>query len=478
MFAAHSRVILAGINIHLSLPEAMEGKPTVQCHLKASWVLLFLSLLGLLLIAFSPTPPAVKADGTIPQPGITTTATIFLPIVVTVPDPPPVKLGVDFGSNITQSAVISPDFGLAKAMGAEWTRFELPWLKIEPAPGQFDWAPYDAAMNRAEALGTKVLAVLHSAPTWAAVESCGPISDTVALTTFVTAAVTRYHQVVGAWEFINEPDAKAFVPNYSPTVGCWGPAPDQYAQQLALFYNTVKALDPKALVLFGSLAYDNWAVFDRQFLDNALAQGAGPYFDGLGIHYYPINPVEFPSMRDKIKEVRAILDKYRLWNKQLWVTETSTWTNAGESLEGQKDYIVREQTRGLCNGADNLFWFAVRQEGENPPRHRWLINLAHQPDQGYFTYQHYASQVKGRTCRGAYAQVPANIEAYRLVHVGQPDLYVLWSMTTDTTVTLPATVAARLINRDGAEQQSLTAQNGVVTVTIGRQPSFVVTDPN
>lgn len=389
----------------------------------------------------------------------------------------PAQLGVDFGSFITLDEVVSADFPLAKAMGAQWTRIELPWLKIEPSQGAFDWQVYDAAMQRAKQLGVRVLAVIHSPPTWAATESCGPITDTSALTSFVKAAVNRYRSTVYAWEFINEPDGKAPLPNYGPTIGCWGPAPAPYAQQLALFYKTVKALAPNTLVLFGSLAYDNWALFERQFLSNALANGAGAYFDVLGVHFYPINPVEFPSIRNKIDEIRGILNKYGLNNKQIWVTETSMWTNAGATGESQKDFIVREQTRALCNGADKLFWFAVRQERADPPLHRWLINLQHEPDQGYFTYQHYASQIQGRSCQGGVPNLPSEIEAYRWSGTGKTELYILWSNSTHATpVTLPVASTATLINRSGTEKQAVTPQNGVITVEIGPQPSFVVVD--
>jgi len=385
------------------------------------------------------------------------------------------QLGVDFGVFSTLDDVVSADFPQAKAMGAQWSRIELPWLKIEPSRGAFDWHVYDAPMRRAKQLGVRVLGVIHSPPTWAASESCGPISDTVALATFVKAAVNRYRGTVYAWEFINEPDGKAPLPHYGPTIGCWGPSPAQYAQQLALFYKTVKAVAPNTPVMFGSLAYDNWALFERQFLSNALDNGAGPYFDLLGVHFYPINPAEFPSIWDKIKKLRDILGKHSLNNKQIWVTETAMWTNAGANGDSQKDFIVREQTRALCNGADKLFWFGIRQEGPNPPLHRWLIDLHHQPDQGYYTYQHYASQIQGRSCQGHVPNLPGKIEAYRWDGAGKTTLYILWSNKPQTTnVALPATSAATVINYSGTEKKTVTAQNGVITIEIGPQPTFVV----
>jgi hypothetical protein len=362
-------------------------------------------------------------------------------------------------------------------MGTQWMRLELPWLRIEPTPGNFRWAPYDAAMMHSHELGIKALAVLHSPPAWASLESCGLITNTVAMTTFLTQATERYGPLVDAWEFINEPDGKHYLPNYGPTIGCWAPYPNQYAQQLKLFYMTVKAHDPTALVLFGSLAYDNWTIFDRQFLDHVLQNPEGAYFDVFGLHYYPINFQEFPSIRDKIREVRTKLARYGLAHKRIWITETSMWSNAGATLEHQKDYIAVEQTRGLCSGADNLFWFAIREEPQPPALNRWLINRRHQPDQGYFTYQHVAARLRQTTCQGAVATLPAGIEAYRFTGGPQSALYVLWSTTTTQTVTLPAMHRAVIIDRDGVISQTLGAQNGSVHLSAGLRPLFAVIDP-
>lgn len=401
---------------------------------------------------------------------------LYLPAIFTPPVPPPAKLSVDFGSLIALPEVAEQALPVAAAMGAQWSRTELPWLRIETSPGVYDWEAYDRAITRTVQSGMKVLALIHSSPAWAAVEGCGPISDTVALTNFLTTTITRYGDVVDAWEFMNEPDGLAPRPAYGPTIGCWAPYPAQYAQQLQLFYTTVKTLDPTALVMFGSLAYDSWPYFDREFLANALAAGAGPYFDVIGVHFYPIHPEDFPTMAHKIREIRAILDKQRVWNKHIWVTETSMWTNAGASLEDQRTYIVREQTRGLCSGADNLFWFAVHQEGANPPLHRWLINLAHQADQGYSTYQYYAGQVTGMTCQGRMANLPADIEAYTFDGSGKKRLHILWSNAAPTVVALPAATTAIVRNREGGDPQTISAQNGQVSVAVGTTPIYVVID--
>lgn len=144
----------------------------------------------------------------------------------------------------------------------------------------------------------------------------------------------------------------------------------------------------------------------------------------VSLHFSPINPQDFPTIAHKINEIKAILQRHNVYQKLIWITETSMWTNGPAGPTGQLDFIVKEQTRGFCAGADKLFWFAIREELQPPPLKRWPINGQHQPDQGYATYQNYAHQLEGAFCRGAYLQVPANVEAYELGIPGG-EVYIL-----------------------------------------------------
>ncbi|HRA68089.1 MAG TPA: glycosyl hydrolase, partial [Caldilinea sp.] len=373
---------------------------------------------------------------------------------------------------------ISQDFALAAEMGTAWTRIELPWLKIEPNRGEYVWAPYDAVFARLRELGVKPLVLIHSIPEWASDpkdKGCGPITDWAAFEMFLNEAVDRYGDIATAWEFINEPDGFAPHP-LGPTIGCWAPYPEQYAEQLARFYAFIKQRQPDGLVFFGGLAHDSWAKFDREFLANTLQSGAGPYFDGVSLHFYPINPVEFPTVADKVNKIRSILGRFLLWDKQIWITETSMWSNGPQGLEGQKNFVVQEQTRASCAGVDTLFWFAIRQEPFDPPLQRWLINRQHQPDQGYLTYKAYAEQLAGATCQGRASNLPADVEAYRFKNAQGKTLYILWSNSGAQSIAFPATVQARVLDRDGGNKKIVSAVNGGVTLEIGALAQYVWID--
>ncbi len=403
--------------------------------------------------------------------------TVYLPLIQKY-TPPGAKLGVDFGAWATVSEVIDYDYPVAKEMGANWMRVFLPWFEIETARGEYHWDEYDAVFDRLGELGFDAIVVLYGAPDWAAEQSCGPITDTLALESFLEVVVPRYAGVVDAWEFINEPDGR--VPHHlGPMIGCWGLYPAEYARQLGIFYSQIKRLDPDALVLFGGLAYDCWGhpepydVFERSFFEKTLQNGAGAYFDGVSLHYYPISPEMFPTMAHKVNEIRDTMSRNGVYWKKIWITETGMWINLNGSVEIQRDFIVRELTRGFGVGVDNIFWFEPREHVVPEGRvQRWLISDSHEPINGYTTFQHLAGKLEGMHCVGAYGDVPEDIEAYRF-RSPERSLYVMWSNAMTETVRIPSTTDAVLSNRDGDESVVVPVEMGMVEFEVGVKPVFV-----
>lgn len=410
--------------------------------------------------------PAQRLSGT-----VTADNQLFLPLLMGY-KPPTAKLGVDFGFMTTFSDVVTLDYPMAKELGANWIRVWMPWAEIETSPDEYDWTTYDRIFDRLNEVGLVPLVVIYNAPVWAANESCGPVSDTEALQAFLRSAVTRYGESVAAWEFINEPDGGK-PHEYGPAIGCWGHASQQYAQQLRIFYFVVRDLDPGAQVFFGGLAYDGWDHFVRDFFPQTLAAGAGPFFDGVSLHYYPINAAEFPDISYKIDEIKEIMAQHAVYDKPIWITETSMWVNENGSLASQQDYILRAFSRAFCSGADNVFWYAVRQEPGDPHLHRWLIDIDHQPDNAFDTYQFYAGLLSGARCSGRVQNVPDDVEAYRFDASTGP-VYVLWSNAAAATVSLPAPNGAVVRDQDGTTLQTLPSEEGRVTLEAGARPVFLL----
>jgi len=406
------------------------------------------------------------------------TYTAFLPLIQKH-GPPQAKLGVDFGFLPMTSDVLDYDFPLSKEMGANWARVFLGWLEIEQSPGEYDWDAYDPVLERFGELGFDTIVVIYGAPEWAAELSCGPISDTIALESFLEVLVPRYAEVVDAWEFINEPDGREPY-HYGPMIGCWGLYPAEYARQLGIFHSKIRKLDPDALVFFGGLAYDNFYHFERGFFDQALQNGAGPFFDGVSLHHYPINPGIFPTMAHKVNEISDAMSRNGVYEKKIWLTETGMWINdvgyepLNGSVELQRDFIVREFTRGFGAGVDNIFWFDPREHPvPEGAVQRWLISANHEPINGYTTFQNLADKLEGMHCVGDYGDVPEEVEAYQFLGPAR-SLYILWSNAMTETVSIPATADAVLTSRDGDESSILPVQMGMVEFEVGEEPVFVV----
>jgi hypothetical protein len=408
------------------------------------------------------------------------TGVIFLPLIVNL-RPPLAELGVDFSPWLTDTDLLEYDVPLVREMGASWVRVYLPWLDIEKSPGQYSWESYDVVFDRLREMELKPLSLVYGAPEWAAEENCGPISDTLAFEGFLKAVWERYGSYTDAWEFANEPDGRYPHP-WGPTAGCWGFYPEAYATQLGIFYHTIKTLDSDALVVFGGLAYDNWEAdenVEKDFFTETLKYGAGQFFDVANFHYYPINPIRFPTLAHKVNEIRDIMARNGVQGKRIWVTETGMWVNDFRydplqgSLEQQRDFIVQEQTRGFCAGLDNIFWFDVRERplGDDVV-HRWLISIDHKPINGYNTYQHYAGKIAGTYCTGRYEGMPPDVEAYRFVGPGR-SLYILWSNTVSQTVAVPAITDTILTDRDGETSRVVTTQGGQVSFEVGAEPVFL-----
>lgn len=409
----------------------------------------------------------------VPFATIPVTPTVYLPVISNRPWAP-IDFGADFGHMTAYTDVVTFDYPLVDQTGAGWIRVWLPWAEIETSPGVYDWSAYDSVFQQIEDLGMRALVVFYNAPAWAANLPCAPITDDQALVNFVNVLVPRYQENVGAWEFINEPDGTHEPHPYGPFIGCWGRHPQEYAHSLQVFYETVKELDPDGLVFFGGLAYDSWTYFQRDFLAKTLENGAGDYFDGLSFHFYPINAAEFPDVTYKLNELRDTMTSHGVTGKRLWITEMSMWANGENGLEGQRDFVVKELSRAYCAGADNTFWFAIRQDAQYPPTlYRWLIDADHNPVNAYDTFANYVKLVTGKVCNGPMPDLPENVDAY-LFDVDDHPVIVAWSEEEGATLPVMTDSPRLLLDREGATIQTLTPISGVIDMPVESKPRFLV----
>lgn len=326
------------------------------------------------------------------------------------------------------------------ALGARWSRSWLSWDWVEPVrtdPPTYRWEPLDAILGAARRAGLEPIFLLGGNASWAADSFCGPLHPDAreAFVQFLQAAVARYKEppyAVRLWEIYNEPDSV-----FGPQGYCFGTRGWLYPETLRLAYEAIKTADPQALVLFGGLSYDFFVNeggrFDPAFLDDALAAGAGPYFDILAFHYYPAFAERWqafgPGVAGKAAYLRSELARYGL-EKPLALTEIGRPTRGPDTdpLTYDEETTARFvlPALALARAADlaPIIWFtAVDKPAE--PYDYGLFDAALTPEPGLAAYAVALAALQGAAYVGPLA-LTGEGQALRF-RQGERDVVVAWA---------------------------------------------------
>ncbi|UFU05900.1 family 1 glycosylhydrolase [Ruania halotolerans] len=113
------------------------------------------------------------------------------------------------------------DLGLATEVGAEFMRWGVPWYRINPAPGQWDWTWLDGAMARFAELGLRpIVDLLHyGTPEWLEGEFAHP-DYPQRVAEYAVAVAERYATTVTDYTPVNEPMIHA---RFCGELGYWPP---------------------------------------------------------------------------------------------------------------------------------------------------------------------------------------------------------------------------------------------------------------
>jgi hypothetical protein len=252
--------------------------------------------------------------------------------------------GLDFDP--TFRARVAAD---VKDAGFGWVRQQVIWAAMESQPGNFGTdftAQMDLFIADTSAKGLKILLSVARSPDWAGANGGLP-KQTGDFTTFMTFLTQRYKGKVQAYEIWNEP-------NYAYETGGHVAVGD-YLPVLKAGYQTVKANDPAALVLFAGLTPTgvndpSVAISDVEYLRQMYALNGGEvrqYYDALGAHAgstcnppdnsYPDNPATNPCGTDpdggrsytkdnsfyfkRIVQLRGVMEQNGEGAKPMWLTE-------------------------------------------------------------------------------------------------------------------------------------------------------------
>ncbi|MCT7656845.1 Ig-like domain-containing protein [Mycobacterium deserti] len=229
---------------------------------------------------------------------------------------------------------------LLKQAGVTDIRILVPWMGVEYTDDSWSWANVDRMVNAAAARDIEVLAVLNSPPVWASVPNvpvlAGRPADPQEFAEYAGMVATRYAGKISAYEIWNEP-------NYW---GFWAPGPNaaQYTELLKAAYPVIKAADPNAVVVAGSVAsvldFFNITTNPVRFVEEMYAAGAAGYFDALSVHPY-LYSLQFSdgtnvqnSPMDQVQDIYALMVANGDGNKKIWATEY-----------GQPSHLVSEASQ-------------------------------------------------------------------------------------------------------------------------------------
>ncbi len=219
-----------------------------------------------------------------------------------------------------ENAIAAREFARMNEAGIRYVRADFSWSGVEPKQGTWNFSHLDQVVAQAKKDHIALLPILNYDVAWAT-----PAYRHLPLwTEYVRQVVTRYQHDIPVWEVWNEPNLEGF----------WREKPDgaNYATLLKATYETIKAVNPKLVVLYGGTAG-----IPMEFIENSFKAGAGRYFDAMNIHPYRWNDLpEKPSLPEDIAKLRELMKRYRIAEKPIWITEMGWPTHRDQSARYQE----------------------------------------------------------------------------------------------------------------------------------------------
>jgi hypothetical protein len=237
----------------------------------------------------------------------------------------------DVGTAVHQLDMLAQD-------GLGVVRFDVSWRNMEPTRGTFRYLDkLDQIVDAAVERGIMPIASIVETPGWANGDRSlwVPPDDPRDYAAFAGMLAGRYAGRVRAWEVWNEPDSRLF----------WRPDPDPvgYTKLLLAGSAAIRAADPGALVIGGSITFGN-----TTFVEAMYENGAKGSFDALSVHPYTLTRApdderdRFHSVTAILDDVHAAMDRNGDGDTPIWVTELG-WATVGlnsVSVDKRVDYLA------------------------------------------------------------------------------------------------------------------------------------------
>lgn len=215
-------------------------------------------------------------------------------------------------------------------------RHVVPWADMEPSPGVYDFASFDAFVADASRHGLRVLPFILGAPTWSLPHPRGrsaavPPRDPGMLAVFATRLVERYgprgsfwrahpglHRYpIRAWQIWNEPN----LPTY------WGghPRARDYVALLRAAYRAIHRADRGATVVSAGIPNSHRGIPFVVWVTRFFRAGGRGTFDAFGLHAYAHSVT---GVLAAVAQARGLLRNGGAPRVPIWITEFG-WANDG-----------------------------------------------------------------------------------------------------------------------------------------------------
>ncbi len=378
---------------------------------------------------------------------------------------PPARFGVvaDVGTRYGVVGQAHKPMGLLAGSGARWVKEEFRWDALEPSRGRWTWDRLDEAVNAERSAGLEILGLLDFTAGWAVGEA-RPASTTPPphdlWTNYVARTVGRYKDRVHAWEVWNEPNEPTF----------WSGTKEEYVALLRVTYDTIKRVDPSALILGPAITG-----IDEQWL------AAMPWdkFDVLALHLYTepdfLNDRRYSYYNQGLPNFQRVLARFP--TKPIWITEFGF-----SSQSGKEPWFVDNegaQARGLVQQiAETLAYPGLPIERVMPYVFNdhdgfELVRDWSTPKPAYHAYRAATERLEGATGRGRFNAGPG-IFAFRFERDGR-QIDVVWS-NGGGEAAIPSGGDAEVYDLYGTRRTVGRADNAV-RFAVGADPVYVVHAP-
>lgn len=195
------------------------------------------------------------------------------------------------------------NFSRMNDAGISWVRTDWDWYTVEPEKGKWNFEQFDRLAELAQRKGINILPILAS-PAWAGAEVKSGRYDS--WRNYVRTVVGRYGRQFRYWEVWNEPNYTAFL-----TPG------GKYVPLLKASYEEIKKTDPSVQVLHAAACG-----IDLKYIEESFKAGSGNCFDVMNLHPYNWNTTPERMLLPDLDKLKALMEKYKLSDKPIWITET------------------------------------------------------------------------------------------------------------------------------------------------------------